>query len=427
MQSLVLVLDEPTSDLDPVGTQEVLAVLRQLNKEFHMTIVLIEHKIDEIVPWVDRVILLDQGRVITDASPRQAFADSTQWRSRGVAVPQVVQLAQVLPDVFPDTTPLSVVEAYDALHDSPYAQIIRARNTARQQLNITPLVDSQTSNASSDPTSILAWEHVSLSYGAKQVLKDINLHVAAHEWLAIVGTNGSGKTSLASLAMGFQKPTQGVAYNHGKAVKAGKISLQAEKTAYLFQAADSMLFTESVEKEFLFGTQHRRTQRQAADVPFTVEQLLDIVDLKSYRTDNPFHLSHGQRKRLALGALLTRYPDTVILDEPTTGQDEGHARAFLQFLQQVQARHQLTYVMITHHMEAVANYATRMVVLKDGNIFMDDTPHRVFAHPDALATCGIIPPPIAQLYAQLCAGQAGYVELNVPDFLQALQIEKVVL
>lgn len=418
MRSRVLVLDEPTSDLDPVGTQEVLAVLKQLNKQYHMTIVLVEHKIDEIVPWVDRVILMDQGKVVVDAPPRQAFADMAQWQTLGVSVPQVIQLAQNLPHVFQGSTPLSVDEAYAALHGSHYEQVLKQYAIEKH------LQTAKDNNDSATTQAMLAWQNVALSYGPKQVLKDINLQIQPQEWVAIVGPNGSGKTSLASLVMGFQEPTQGILYNHGKRVLAGQISRQAEKTSYLFQAADSMLFTDSVEKEFLFGTKYQRHKSKQARLPFTIDELLDVVDLKVYRNTNPFHLSHGQRKRLAIGALLTRYPDTIILDEPTTGQDEGHARAFLQFLQNLQEQHHLTYLMITHHMEAVARYATRVVVLKDGNIFMDDLPRRVFAHTEELATCGIIPPPIAQLYTRLCAGQASEVDLNVSEFLQSLQAEK---
>jgi energy-coupling factor transporter ATP-binding protein EcfA2 len=422
MRSRVLVLDEPTSDLDPVGTQEVLAVLKQLNKQYKMTIVLVEHKIDEIIPWVDRVLLMDRGRIIVDALPRQAFLDSDCWHKLGVAVPHMVQVAQALPAVFGSTIPLSVDEVYDALHGTSYEQTIRRRNAELMK----SMVNDQTAvqpDAFTAVQSILSWEHVDLAYGTKQVLRDIDLEIKPHEWVAVVGPNGSGKTSLASLAMGFQAPTRGIMRHRDKIVKTGQISRQAQSTAYLFQAADSMLFTATVEQEFLFGVKHQR--KKQATLPFTIDQLLDVTDLKTYRQANPFHLSHGQRKRLAIGALLARFPDMIILDEPTTGQDEGHARAFLQFLQELREHHKFTYMMITHHMQAVAQYATRMIVLKDGHIAMDDAPARVFARTDELAECGILSPPIAQLQARLCEGQAVQVDLSVESFLQALQTVEV--
>ncbi len=414
MQSRILILDEPTSDLDPVGTQEVLGVLRLLNEQYGWTIILVEHKIDEVVPWVDRVLLMDDGLVLLDAPPRSAFNDLAPWQRLGVSVPQMIELAYALPDVFQQSMPLTVDEAYDALIGTHYAQLLQ--HHAR-------LEGAEHANKRSDSTAknILAWEQVSLTYGDKTVLNAVNLAVKPQDWLAIVGANGAGKTSLASLAMGFQAPTSGKVLYDGKAVVAGQISQQAEHMAYLFQAADTMLFTASVEQELTFGIRHQRGRKRQEKMSYSVDQLLAIIDLSSYRQANPFNLSHGQRKRLAIGALLARYPRALILDEPTTGQDEGHARVFLQFLQQLREREKLTYIMITHNMEAVARYANRMVVLNDAHIVLDGPPEEVFAHTDELAGYGVIPPPIAQLHARLCAGLARRVALSVKILVETLQ------
>jgi len=415
----VLVLDEPTSDLDPVGTHEVLNTLYLLNKQYGMTILLIEHKIDEIVPWVDRVLLMEEGKVVVDAPPRKAFDDIQNWQELGVSVPQMVQLARALPDIFQGSIPLSVDEAYEALHGTVYAQALLHRNEVQRKKNVRGATAISTSSGDSVAAqSLLSWESVGLAYGAKQVLKDINVKVMPEEWLAVIGPNGSGKTSMASLAMGFQSPTQGVVRYKGKIVQAGHISRQSESMAYLFQAADNMLFGATVEQELLFGVKYQRKRQK--EIPFSLDQLLKTIDLEKYRRTNPFHLSFGQRKRLAIGALLTRQPELLILDEPTTGQDEGHARAFLQFLQQLRERERFTYVMITHDMRAVAQYASRVVVLNDGCVSMDDRPEAVFARIDELAQSGILPPPIAHLHARLCEGQAIRVDLSVDSFLHSL-------
>ena len=412
----VLVLDEPTSDLDPVGTQEVLSVLRTLNKQYGMTIVLVEHKVDEVISWVDRVLLMDQGKVIVDSPPRKAFDDVSCWTSMGVSVPQMVLVARALPDLFQGSTPLSVDEVYEALRGTAYAQALMQRNEAIQGTNGHILV-------SPAAQSILSWEAVELAYGPKQVLNDINLKILPEEWVAVIGANGSGKTSMASLAMGFQAPTKGTVRFRDQTVQAGKISRQAENIAYLFQAADNMLFGATVEKEFLFGFKYQRQRRVDKDkeVAVTIDRLIETIDLTKHRNDNPFHLSHGQRKRLAIGVLLTRQPKALILDEPTTGQDEGHARAFFQFLQYLRENARYTYMMITHEMRAVARYASRVVVLRDGHVFMDGAPEFIFARKDELAMCGILPPPIAQLHGRLCEGRARRVDLSVDAFLQSLR------
>jgi energy-coupling factor transport system ATP-binding protein len=254
----------------------------------------------------------------------------------------------------------------------------------------------------------------------------VDLTIRPDEWVALIGPNGSGKTSLASLAMGFQAPTRGTIRFRQRAIKPGNISRQAESTAYLFQAADNMLFGSTVEKEFLFGVKHRRKDQLDTGTMATLDQLIKMVDLANDRHTNPFHLSHGQRKRLAIAVLLMRHPEVLILDEPTTGQDEGHARAFLQFLRVLHEHEQFTYMMITHHMQAVARYASRVVVLKDGRIFMDGSPDVIFARRNELALCGILPPPIAELHARLCEDQVLRVALNVPDFVRMLRsVEEV--
>jgi len=414
MRPRVLVLDEPTSDLDPVGTQEVLNVLRMLNKQYGMTIVLVEHKVDELISWVDRVLLMDQGRIVVDNSPRKAFNDIQLWNNLGVSVPQMVMLARSLPDVFQDSTPISVDEAFEGLRGTHYAK-------ALLQLN----EQSPAVRESLSPSPLLSWESVDLAYGPKQVLNDVNLNIMPGEWVAIIGPNGSGKTSLASLAMGFQAPTRGTIRHEDKVIKAGSISRQAEKMAYLFQAADNMLFGATVEKEFLFGVKQRRKSPADASMVLNIDRLMKTVDLVSHRNTNPFHLSHGQRKRLAIGVLLTRNPELLILDEPTTGQDEGHSRAFMQFLQYLRENEKFTYVMISHHMQAVAQYASRVIVLLEGRVFMDGAPELVFARRDELALSAILPPSIAQLHARLCEDRAIRVALSVPAFLNYLHSVEV--
>ncbi|CAA7600395.1 Putative ABC transporter [Acididesulfobacillus acetoxydans] len=411
MRPQVLVLDEPTSELDPVGTQEVLQVLKELNERDGLTVILVEHKIDEVVPWVDRVLLMDEGQIILDRPPRLAFANLGLWESLGVTVPDMVRVARVLPDVFGNATPLSVAEVSRALRDTRY------RDTLIRH-------DQDRCVREPERESILSWEEVHLAFGEVRVLRDINIEIGAGEWVALIGANGSGKTSLASLAMGFQEPSGGRVSCLGRPVCAGDISKQAGKVGYLFQSADNMLFGSSVEKEFEFGLRHRRGGWSGCR--HTIEELLKIVDLSAFRQTNPFQLSHGQRKRLALGVLLSVSPRALILDEPTTGQDEGHARQFLSFLEGLRREFGLTYLMITHDMRAVAEYADRVLVLHEGELHLSGRPEVVFARRQELASCGIMPPAIARLHLSLTDGGTKSVCLSVEEFLSAIKAKEAV-
>ncbi|WP_100488363.1 ABC transporter ATP-binding protein [Sporolactobacillus pectinivorans] len=405
MEPKILVLDEPTSDLDPVGTQEVLSVLRHLNKDLGMTVILIEHKIDEVIPWVDRVLLMEQGKIIVDSPPRKAFSDLQLWQRLGVSVPQMVQLSYALPDVFHGSIALTVEEAADALRGTSYAAAL-ARSSSSRESRFEP----------GDP--LLQWKNVGLSFGDKQVLQDLNLEVRQNEWVAIAGANGSGKTSLAALSMGFNKPTSGKVLCYGSPVKAGEISRQSEKVGYLFQSAENMIFSATVKNELGFAkTYGRRSRSEAA---YTEEQLAALIDLSDRLDANPYKLSYGQKERPALAALLSSSPKVMILDEPTTGQDEGHARAFLKFLDDMRDEQGLTYLMISHDMQAIAHYADRLCVLNHGRMILNDRPERVFAHFEQLAECHVVPPPVAHLHGLLTDERRSWVSLSVDEFLRSI-------
>jgi energy-coupling factor transport system ATP-binding protein len=412
MQPEVLVLDEPCSDLDPVGTQEVLAVLRRLNRERGMTIVLIEHRIDEVISWVDRVVLMDRGRVVVDQKARRAFDVPAVWSDLGVAVPEMVRIGHALPEMFTGKLPLSVAEATDALAGSSWARQLTGAVVKGGDQDVHP----------AGPAAV-EWDGVHLSYPGRQVLAGVDLRVNRGDWLALAGPNGSGKTSLLELAMGFTAPQAGAVRVDGAQVRVGNVSRQASRVGYLFQSADTMLFTSSVEKELQFTLRHRRGHKAAAAVAgrAAVGQLLELVGLADRAHSDPFALSAGQRQRLAIAALLVESPGTLILDEPTTGQDEGHARALLEFLSRLRRDAGLTYLMVTHDMRMVARHARRLVVLGNGRVLADDVPARVFARGDVLEAANLIPPPAAELHRRLAPG-AARVSLTVDELLTAMGV-----
>lgn len=408
MQPSVLVLDEPTADLDPLGTQEVLGVIRQLNERYHMTVVLIEHKIDEVVGWADRIILMDEGRVILDADPHRAFEDDHVWERLKVAVPQMVQLSHALPDFFNGSTALTVDEAEEAL--SQYPDILHA---LRQDAGPIDLDRSYRDNP------VIEWEHVHLSYGGRPVLNNVSFEVYPEEWVALVGSNGSGKTSLAGMAMGFDVPWEGAVRFDGRPVRRGHISAQAGNLGYLYQSPEMMLFGDTVEHELrfteLYGAHDPRRKTRS------VEELAGFTDLRQRLTHNPYQLSYGQRQRLAIASLLATNPKALILDEPTTGQDEGHAQAVLDFLQLLQQTYGVALLMISHDMRAVARYANRVAVLSpQGKIVSNGPPAVVFAQTEALEECHLTAPPVADLHNRLAQHSLSRVALSVYELLNIL-------
>jgi energy-coupling factor transport system ATP-binding protein len=415
MRPRVLVLDEPLSDLDPVGAQEVLSTLRRLARDEGTGVVIIEHRVDEVAPWADRVVLMDGGRVLLDQPPRVAWANSAIWAETGVGVPDMVRLAHLLPDAFPAGIALSVEEAVEQLGDSwlvpALAQATAAKSLARNELRI--VAPDELRLPGRPP--VLAWDGVSVDFGDHRTVNDVTLAVDEGEWVAVIGANGSGKSTLTGLAVGMGTPSTGQVSFRGRPVRPGKVFEQAAHVALLLQAADEMLFEETVIGELKFGSKFRALP---PDPVLDVEGAIEFFGFRGLERTSPWELSQGGRQRLALAALLVGAPGVLVLDEPTTGQDAERMRSFLHLLEAVRARTGLTVVTVTHDIRGLAARAARIVLLGDGEVRMDGPTSQVFARPDELRRWGVLSPPLARLQAALL-GEVDDVLLTVSEVAAA--------
>ena len=421
MRPRILVLDEPLSDLDPVGAQEVLGTLRRLARDERTGIVLIEHRVDEVVPWADRVVLMHDARIVLDRPPRGAWDDQQPWITTGVGVPDVVRLAAALPDAFPGGAPLSVEEAVAALADTWFpAALARAGADRRAHAGAAAAADPPGQHRGAG-TPVLGWEDVSVTFGTRPAVDDVTLSVGDGEWVALIGANGSGKSTLTGLTVGLGKPSAGVVRFRGKPVRPGKVFEHAAHVALLLQAADEMLFEETVLRELEFGFRFRaRPEHPVLDVPEAIE----FFGFAGLEQASPWELSQGGRQRLALAALLVGAPGVLVLDEPTTGQDADHLRAFLHLLDRIREHTGLTIVTVTHDMRSVASRASRVVLLGDGQVRLDGPASRVFARTDELARWGILAPPLARVQSALLGGAADDVLLTVGDLAGAVTAQR---
>jgi energy-coupling factor transport system ATP-binding protein len=416
MRPRILVLDEPLSDLDPVGAQEVLGTLRRLARDEGTGVVIIEHRVDEVAPWADRVVLMDGGRIVLDQPPRQAWADQPRWAGIGVGVPDLVRLAHALPDAFPGPLPLSVDEALAQVREGwlvpALAQAASARARSRSAL------DGNDAAAGRSPsgTPVLNWDHVTVDFDANRAVDDVSLAIGEGEWVAMIGANGSGKSTLTALAVGMGHPSAGQVYFRGRQVKPGKVFEHAAHVALLLQAADEMLFEETVIAELKFGSRFRALP---PDPVLTVEEAIDFFGFRGLEKTNPWELSQGGRQRLALGALLVGAPGVLVLDEPTTGQDAQRMRAFLHLLEAVRGRTGLTVLTVTHDIRGLASRAARIVLLGDGQVRLDGPASEVFARTEELQRWGVIAPPVARLQVELLGPKTSDVLLSVEELAAA--------
>ncbi|HEY2550709.1 MAG TPA: energy-coupling factor transporter ATPase [Streptosporangiaceae bacterium] len=419
MRPRVLVLDEPLSDLDPVGAQEVLGTLRRLARDEGTGVVIIEHRVDEVAPWADRVVLMDSGRVVLDQPPRGAWDDEAPWRATGVGIPDMVALAHAVPEAFPGPAPLSVEEAAAALSGTWF---VPALASALGQ-DARPAVQPDQPGPAGPPAAppVLRWDGVSVAFDGKRAVDDVTLSVADGEWVAMIGANGSGKSTLTGLTVGLGTPSSGTVEFRGHPVKPGKIFENARHVALLLQAADEMLFAETVRAELEFGTRFRAVP---ADPVLDVAGAIEFFGFADQQQASPWELSQGGRQRLALAAILVGAPGVLVLDEPTTGQDADHKRAFLQLLDRVRERTGLTVVTITHDIRTVASRASRVILLGAGQVRLDGPASQVLARTDELARWGVLAPPLARLQAALLGPAAGHVLLSVSALAAAVRAHR---
>jgi energy-coupling factor transport system ATP-binding protein len=442
MRPRVLVLDEPLSDLDPVGAQEVLATLRRLARDEGTGVIIIEHRVDEVAPWADRVALMDGGRMALDQPPRQAWSDPAPWLATGAGIPDLVRLAHHVPGAFPAGPALSAEEAVEAVTGTWFAAALAAAADDRARsrrpghspgriglpppavgppMSLTPPTTSAALTSPPPPAPpmppVLSWEHVSVTFGENRAVDDVTLSVGEGEWVALIGANGSGKSTLTGLAVGLGKPSGGTVAFRGRPVRPGRVFEHAAQVALLLQAADEMLFAETIRGELEFG---RRFRAPPASPVLDIAGAVEFFGFDGLEHHSPWELSQGGRQRLALAALLVGAPGVLVLDEPTTGQDADHMRAFLRLLNRIRARTGLTVVTVTHDIRGLASQAARVVLLGEGQVRLDGPASQVFARSGELARWGVLAPPLARLQTGLLGPATGDVLLSVEDVATAV-------
>jgi len=401
MQPEILVLDEPTSDLDPAGTREVLELLRRLNAEKQTTLILIEHKLDAVFEMADRMLVMDEGRLILDGKPFEILCrEEEKLRKLGVHPPQLTEIASFL-GLASET---SNVPAYETLLKR-LAELLQASEVESQ---FGSQLGSREGTESKIPTSILqppeSFPHVrieNLCYrheDGSEAFENLNLEIKHGEFLALLGHNGAGKTTLAGHLIGFCRPASGRVLLNGKDISRYSTAQLSKQVGYLFQNPDSQIFTDSVFEEVRFGLENLRMPEE--EIKRLANSALEMMELSAYISRHPHALSRGQRQRLAVASILALEPDLLVLDEPTTGQDRGHIRKFLDKIRELN-RLGKTVILITHDMELAAEYAERVVVMKQGKILLDGPTAEVFSSPEELDAAGLLPPLPARLALDL--------------------------
>ncbi|TMD90921.1 MAG: ATP-binding cassette domain-containing protein [Chloroflexi bacterium] len=377
----LFVLDDPTSQLDPIGAQQVLTGIQALAESGH-TILLVESKLEEIWSLVDRVVLLNHGTIELDAPRAQLDRHLDTFIEARVPLPQLVELGARLrergvsvPALPPD--PDSAAPLLNSVRVMPAPSERPANNTRPPRVKV---------------------QSISYTYPPPrrtQALIGIDLEIPAGSVVGVVGQNGSGKTTLARCLSGHLKPTSGTVRVDGKDVQRMSVRDRAATVGYVFQNPDHQIFKDPVVEDVVFGPINLGASREKAME--SAERVLRGLDLWDVRNVHPFRLSKGGRQRLAIAAIAVMQPPVMIIDEPTTGQDLQESHAIMALLVDLAREVGQTVIVITHAMHLVAAHCDLMAALCEGRLIAFGPPDQVFRDEELLRRTYVKPPAVTAL------------------------------
>ena len=391
MKPKVLVLDEPTSFLDPLGAERIFSVLDTLNREYEMTILLIEHRVDLATQYADRVIVFSEGGITNQGTPEEVFTNEAT-RLAGVSIPRVIELNDRLKSrgISLDKVPLNPTMLVEQLQGriKSLGRAGRAVDTDLEHYAVEQYV-----------TPIIEVEGVSFSYpGVDKALDDVSLTIHKGEFVAIMGENGAGKTTLVKHLNGLLRPQEGRITIEGSDIADMSVANLARRVGLVFQNPDDQLFSEDVEEEISFAL--RNFGFESDVIEKRVDWALNLLDLERYRKSSPFILSGGERKRVALSSVLAWDPEIVVLDEPTIGQDYAQKERLRHFLMQLRTQGKTT-IIVTHDVEFVADCKPRIVLMANGKVIADGPIKKIMTDSESMAHASVSPPEIAKVFRKL--------------------------
>ena len=384
----IIVLDEPTTDLDPEGKAEVFDLIAKLRGQ-GLSLIVIEHESEELL-HADRIVLLRQGRIVADGPPALVMTNFNLLEQCDVHVPELNRVLHQLG-----------IGGHVSDVDAAFEAIVRAFPKLRNSQSAAPAATSSPTASPDHGFAVPMVEVVDLTFaypGGAAALDHIGLEIHAGEFLAIVGQNGSGKTTLAKHIVGLLQPTAGRVMLEGRDRAALHAAETAREVGYVFQNPDHQISAASVWDEVAFGP--RNFGLDAEKVDRRCLEVLDAVGLLGARDSDPFLLSKGERQRVAVASVLALRPRLLILDEPTTGLDHREQRRMMALVQELN-RNGIAIVMITHTPWLVAEYAKRVVLMRKGRKLFDGAVEDFFAQDQILAHSSFRAPPVTRLSRKL--------------------------
>lgn len=334
MQPKIILLDEPTSQLDPISASNFLQTLKKLNQDFGITIVIVEHRLDEVFLLADKVVILDEGKLVAHDHPSQ-IAKEAEIENIDYSLPLTFQVMKKLNI---NNYPLTIKDTRKLIQK--YKNEINFFEVLKEDIDSTPIIKTK-----------------SLFFGYESnidVIRDLNLEIFENEIFTIVGSNGSGKSTLLKLLANVLNPYHGKVYLKNRNIKKYRDDLYINNIAYLPQNPDDLFFEMTVREELNLNNTF-------------ISELVGIFELESLLDKHPFDLSGGQKQIIGILKILNQNPKVILLDEPTKGLDGQLKEKLKKLIWKLQLNN-YTIIIVSHDLEFASLVSSRIGLLFAGNI-----------------------------------------------------------
>lgn len=409
MEPEILILDQPTANLDPTGKREIFETLFKLNQETGITLILIEHQIDELIKYVDKLIIMQKGQIIMQGEPRKLLEKECHFLEQyGLWVPEVSRIGYAMQKsgLKMKQFPISPEELVESIKE-----------------NLLPLKkkfnDKRTTNTLSNEDNnenIIEVENLVFSYpGKPNTINDISFNIKKRSIIAIMGENGSGKSTLSMLLIGLLKPDSGKILLNNIDISKQKVSNICSQIGYVFQYPEHQFITTTVRDEIAYGLKNANISQEETNN--LIDNTLRIVELDGLDERHPLTLGMGEKRRLSIATMIVKKPKVLILDEPSAGLDYKNCEHMMTIINNMHDEG-VAIIMITHTTYLVAKYVEDILLMNKGKLVFCGKTKDLFKKLDLIDTNAIEKPEILKTCELL--KEAGYN--NISNILVADEI-----
>ena len=399
LQPDYLILDEPTGELDPASSLQIFKLLKKLNEEKGITVIIAEQKIMLLCEFVKKLIVLEKGTVVHYGEIRSTLTHQKEMEEAGINCPRVLTLTGKMMDegLTPkgmkkeDRICLNTQEAAEFIKKAlRQAQGPQKNNQEAQRLQESKIGVPEPVEGQKDSNTVLQLQNVNFSYNSTANVHNLNVKIEKGDFTAIIGSNGAGKSTFSKLCNGLLQPSSGDVFVLGENTRRKKVSELAKHIGFLFQNPDRQICCNTVEEEIAFSLKNNGLSEAEikARVAATIEEF--GFDPKV----EPFNMSRGQRQRLCLACLIALNPEILILDEPTTGLDYRECMEIMGRIQQLN-ENGTTVIMVCHDMEVVLDFAKSLIVMNKGEILAQGETREILSNDVLLFRARLLQPQIA--------------------------------